>query len=76
MGPPNNEKNKFLAPPLSDGSMMTRWSAAAATPRSGRRGARKEWTLDGEESDKDAKDLGTMDVDLKDGVMVLMDRGQ
>ena len=29
----------------SDGSMMTRWSAAAATPRSGRRGARKEWTL-------------------------------
>ena len=60
----------------SDGSMMTRWSAAAATPRSGRRGARKEWTLDGEESDKDAKDLGTMDVDLKDGVMVLMDRGQ
>ena len=32
--------------------------------------------LDGEESDKDAKDLGTMDVDLKDGVMVLMDRGQ
>jgi len=71
----------------SDGSMMTRWSAAAATPRTGRRGAaaggtdsgggaRKEWTLDGEESDKDAKDLGTMDVDLKDGVMVLMDRGQ
>jgi len=41
-----------------------------------RGGARKEWTLDGEESDKDAKDLGTMDVDLKDGVMVLMDRGQ